>query len=157
MKRYETLLRGLSVLLLTGCTTVGTGHRTLIRAGCDDFAPSDTASPEQKKQGLEQELLCDEVAKLYPHLIAPTGTDNEKRILRIDPDGRPIDPAIQQAETKEQPSYQSFLSFLKLKYGSEGFQPVLLSFTAHDRTNTPPFLPIDPRPNPDFSPRVSPR
>jgi len=141
MKPRETLLAVLLVGLSAGCTTVGTGQRTVVRAGCDDFAATPTAPAEPSEQ-----QLCNELAARYPHLVAPTNTVREQRTLRIDADGRPIDPSKLHGETTEQPSYQSFLNFLKLKYGSETFKPVLLSFTAHDRTNTPPFLSVDPRP-----------
>lgn len=153
MKRPEATTVFLLLLMLAGCTTVGTGHRTVVRAACADFDPNGNGSDEAK----EQRRLCDDLAKRYPHLVVGTracvaeqGSDKqnsgEERILRIDPEGRPFDSSIRRVGTTKQPTYQQFRSFLEGKYGSSDFKPVELSFAAHDRTVTPPFLSVDPRP-----------
>jgi hypothetical protein len=152
MKWSGALISFLLLSVLTGCTTVGTGHRTVVRASCADFGLRESGSAETK----EQQRLCDDLAKRYPHLIAGTLSDGvqanrgeengEERILRIDPEGRPLDPNRTRPTTPKQPSYQQFQMFLEHKYGSKDFKPVELSFLAHERTVTPPFLSVDPRP-----------
>ncbi|HEX7184197.1 MAG TPA: hypothetical protein VF756_20380 [Thermoanaerobaculia bacterium] len=142
MKRPKALIALLLSGILTGCT-IGTGHRTVVRAACIDFDPNGNGSAEAK----EQQRLCDELGERYPHLIADSQErSGEGRILRIDPEGRPLARDPQRTGTAKQPSHQQFRKFLRDKYGSEEFKPVELSFSTRDRGVTPPFLSIDPRP-----------
>lgn len=141
--RFQATIAGLLFsATLAGCTVVGTGHRTVIRAGCDDVV----AAADNSKRDLQAQL-CNDFSRRFPHLIAPTGTSGESRTLRIDPEGRPIDSKKISQPSSRQPSYQEFLDFMRLKYGSETFRAVNLSFTAHERTIAPPFLAVDPRPS----------
>lgn len=136
MRHPQVVLGFVLLSVLTGCTTVGTGHRTVVRAACSDLS-----------QVSEQQRLCDELAQRYPHLIASSQvTNGEGRVLRIDPEGSPLAPSTKYTGTAKQPSYAQFEGFLENKYGSKSFRPVELSFSARDRGVTPPFLTIDPRP-----------
>lgn len=127
--------------LLTGCTTVGTGYRTIVRAPCE----IDSSYVDQKDTQRIQGELCGYVSNRYSHLVAPLGATNASLVLRIDPQGRPIEPKYVKSGTRWLPTYDQFLEFLSSKYGSSTFRPAELSFKAHERTVTPAYFATDPR------------
>lgn len=141
--RFPAVFVGLALCAsLMGCTVVGTGYRTVIRAGCGDVK-----TEQDDGKGEDRQRLCDDFSRRFPHLIAASDLSGERKTLRIDPEGRPIDPARMRQPSARQPSYQDFLDFMRLKYGGETFRAVDLSFTAHERTSVPPYLAVDPRPS----------
>jgi hypothetical protein len=103
---------------LTGCTTVGVGHRTIVRARC---------------QG-----PCDFLTTFYPQFVVPEALTDQDRILQIGPEEKPT-------PSGQGPAYEDFVNFLRLRYGSSDFRAVDLSFNHHDRTTTPGFFKADAR------------
>src|SRR6185369_16268095 len=137
MSAPKTLLQSLLLVTLTGCTVIGTGHRTIVRARCD-LQPGSGPSSAEKREALRAPL-CSYLASRYPHLIASSESPDESLILQIDPKGKPLS----SGGSPSQPAYAEFSEFLRLKYGRADFRPVELSFNSHDRTVTPAFVRSD--------------
>jgi hypothetical protein len=117
---------------LAGCSTVGTGHRTIVRARCEaEVRPAAT-------DGKEPIDPCVFLTTRYPQYIAPSGTKDEERLVHVGPEEQP-------GSEKKVPTYADFTNFLKLRYGDSSFQAADLSFNHHDRTSTPAFQRADAR------------
>lgn len=135
------------LLVLTGCSTVGTGYRTVVRAPCE----IDLSKVGQHHEGTEQSVdqlrddLCRYLTRHYSHLVAPLGSTGDSLVLRIDPQGQPIESSRVKTGSWWLPTYDHFKKFLLEKYGSVDFSPADLSFTAHDRATAPAYTPQDPR------------
>lgn len=109
----------LTVVLL-GCTTVGTGTRTLIRARC-----------------AYDDAECAQLAHDFPHLIANAETPDPGLVVVIGPNG-----------TKQEPttSAQSFAAYQKYRhsaYGSSQFPAARLEVNVHDRGAAAALMPVD--------------
>jgi len=111
-----------AALLLAGCSVVGTGHRTVVRAQCTATDAGD--SP------------CDFIVKRYPNLVATAPADP---VLVIDGNGSPLDiPAQERKRVAD-----AFHAYLERKYGSPDFQGARLDANVYDRNQLPPFLAYD--------------
>ena len=69
-----SLTAAAAAFCLVGCSVVGTGHRTVVRAQCATSSAADDT--------------CDYIATRYPNLIA---TPAAERVMIIDGNGSPLD------------------------------------------------------------------
>lgn len=68
--------------MCTGCTTVGSGNRTIVRARCEVPAP-----PVSKDAKIKDVGPCSYLAARYPNLIVSDQTKDKDRIMQIGPEG----------------------------------------------------------------------
>jgi hypothetical protein len=109
-----------AILILSACSTVGTGTRTLIRAEC----PAATDG-------------CPELAARYPHLIVLDGASPETKALVLGPNGIPIPkPLASEALAR-------FDALRTARYRSSSFASAELSLNVHDRGTAPALLAFD--------------
>jgi len=107
---------------LVGCSVIGTGHRTVVRAQCAAASAADNT--------------CDYIATRYPNLIA---TPAAERVMIIDGNGSPLDISPQERRRVA----DEFRTYLERKYGSPDFQGARLDANFYDRNQSPPFLAYD--------------
>lgn len=112
-----------------GCSTVGTGTRTVIRAHCAAPSAPGVGDP------------CAFLLSRYPGLVVTASGEEAERVALLDASGAPI-PGAQSAAARRQ-SLDAFHAYLLGKYGDPGFLAAQLGLNLHDRGTTPAFLPID--------------
>lgn len=132
MNAKRFLVSSFLVAILAGCSTIGTGHRTIVRAPCEAAVRPVGASAQESVDP------CTFLATRYPQYIAPAGVGNEDRLVQVGPEERP-------ASQKAGPTHADFARFLELRYGDPSFKAAELSFNHHDRTTTPAFQRADAR------------
>lgn len=110
-------------LLLSGCTAVGTGTRTIIRATCE---------PVEGAAG-----GCDEVVSKYPHLLVQKGLPSSAIPLVLGPDGT----LLKNVSTAD--ALAGFKTVQENEYQASGFPAAALSVSVRDRGTTPALLATD--------------
>lgn len=112
-----------SVALLLGCTTVGTGTRTIVKYSC--AAPG--APP-----------ACGFLAGELPlYVTTAAGAD---RVLHV-----PARHRVRAGRdaTRARGLFTQYQAYLTRVYGSATYEPLELGFTSRDRTRTPPYAQND--------------
>jgi hypothetical protein len=124
----RTLLPVLSMfLVLCGCTVIGRGQRTIIRAPC----------PEDNEAAA---AACAYASHHYPNLVYSGDGSEPQRVLLINGDGAPQEDAN---SALRQQALESFHKYLTDKYGHPNFRAAQVSFDVHDRNTAPALLPYD--------------
>jgi|GEM_PF-2668419 len=118
LHRYSFL--GFAVIVFAGCTTVGTGTRTIIRARCVDDA-----------------VTCDQLTKDFPHLLVKADSPDGDLVVVIGPNG------TREVASSGDKTLKAFREYRVAEYGVAPFQPASLAVNIHDRSAAAALLPID--------------
>jgi hypothetical protein len=111
---------------LFGCTVIGRGSRTIVRATC---ALAD-----------EEQGACAYAVHHYPNLLYSGEGGEAQRVLLINGNGAP---ATNASDARRQQALDDFRKYLSGKYGHPDFKAAQISFNVHDRSTAPGLLPYD--------------